>query len=297
MQAHEAVAHKLGVPYSLPPPGPTVDGVVLESTPIESVAAGDCADVPLMIGACRDEMGLFLMSEDYFANADPSACQTTRSPLFLGPFGAAGRETLEQWLGPGAERVIDAYRRSRPNATDAQIEAAIRGDRQLLVPSLRFAEALAETGRRPIFVYSFDWVSQVLPQLGAFHNMDVEFFFSTTEEVAITRLDPSSARLATQMGDALIAFAHSSDPDHPGLPHWPRYDARKRATMIFGRSCHIANDPRAEELAAWRSTPTDRLGYDSNRRTRLRSLGPFRKVSHSESAHISAARSRVTKLG
>lgn len=288
VEAHASLAGRLGVRYALPPPGMTIDGRVLPRNPIESVSAGECADVPLLVGACRDELGVFLMDEDYFARRDSGSAPVVKGSLNLEAFAAAGRESLVEWLGAGAEQIIDTYRRNRPDASDAEIEAAIRGDRQLVIPSLRFAEEFMRLQSSPVFAYSFEWVSSVLPQLGAFHNMDVGFFFSTTDLVPVTRLDPSSAVLADQMSDALIAFARSGNPNHPGLPHWPSYDRERRLTMIFDRNCNVVEDPHGEERRVWDAVPTDRLGYDCHRRTRLLDFAarePWHSYQSSCSAH------------
>ena len=263
VRTHEVVSQRLGVPYVLPPPGPTIDGVVLPLSPIQAAVAGECADVPLIIGACRDETKLFLLKEDSFAGQGGAGTspKPDRAKELDGPLAMVGREAFEEWLGPGAAEIIDAYRRSRPDASFPEIESAVRGDRQFLVPSLRFAEALLETGRAPVYVYSFAWESDVVPGLGAFHSMDIQFFFSTTERMPITNLDPTSRPLAERMTDALIAFARTGDPNHPGLPQWAPYDPARRATMIFDRACEVADDPRSEERRAWQSVPTDRLGF------------------------------------
>jgi para-nitrobenzyl esterase len=68
-------------------------------------------------------------------------------------------------------------------------------------------------------------------------------------------LGPERLVLSNRMGDAWLAFAHRSDPNHPGLPHWPLYDAATRATMIFNSDCAVLNDPDAAERIAMRAVP------------------------------------------
>ena len=45
----------------------------------------------------------------------------------------------------------------------------------------------------------------------------------------------------------LAAFAHTGNTSHEGLPAWPRYDARQRATMILGGACKVQDAPREPE--------------------------------------------------
>jgi carboxylesterase type B len=47
------------------------------------------------------------------------------------------------------------------------------------------------------------------------------------------------------MMDAWIAFARSGDPG------WPAYDAERRTTMLFGRTCGTEDDPQGEERRVW----------------------------------------------
>jgi para-nitrobenzyl esterase len=211
-----------------------------------------------MIGACRDETKLFLLDRDHVAVTSERDRQ--RAPVHDSPLASTGRDDFVHWLGPDAERIVSAYARSRPGATFLELEAAIRGDRQFLIPSVRFAEAQMASRTSPVFFYSFDWVSPLLPQLGAFHSNDIPFFFSNTQRMALNR-DPSSFELATKMSDALIAFARSGDPSHPTLPRWDPYDPQRRATMIFDGTCRVDEDPRADERHAWEEVSLDYIGF------------------------------------
>ncbi|MND03870.1 Para-nitrobenzyl esterase [compost metagenome] len=45
------------------------------------------------------------------------------------------------------------------------------------------------------------------------------------------------------MSEAWIAFARTGDPNHPGIPQWPSYDAERRATMVFDTQSRVVDDP------------------------------------------------------
>ncbi len=62
---------------------------------------------------------------------------------------------------------------------------------------------------------------------------------------------PDAETLAARMMDAWIAFARNGEPGHEDLPAWARYDAAKRATLVFDRECELAHAPLDAERAAW----------------------------------------------
>jgi para-nitrobenzyl esterase len=61
---------------------------------------------------------------------------------------------------------------------------------------------------------------------------------------------PEARALAARISAAWVQFARTGDPNHGGLPEWPRFDAAKRATMVFDDACAAKADPDGEELKA-----------------------------------------------
>jgi para-nitrobenzyl esterase len=45
------------------------------------------------------------------------------------------------------------------------------------------------------------------------------------------------------MSEAWLAFARTGNPATPALPHWPAYDAERRATMVFNSESRLVEDP------------------------------------------------------
>jgi para-nitrobenzyl esterase len=56
-------------------------------------------------------------------------------------------------------------------------------------------------------------------------------------------------KVADAMSAAWIAFARSGSPNASGLPLWPAYDPRKRATMTFDVVSASVDDPLRREHA------------------------------------------------
>ena len=94
--------------------------------------------------------------------------------------------------------------------------------------------------------------------LKASHAMEIPFVFDHPDKVPFTGKGDDRYELAASMSQAWIAFARNGNPNFDGLPHWPPYDTKIRATMIFNVPCRVENDPRREERLVWKGKPAPR---------------------------------------
>jgi para-nitrobenzyl esterase len=94
-------------------------------------------------------------------------------------------------------------------------------------------------------MYWFGWNTPVLDgRPRSFHASDLAFVFDNTDRcAAMTGGTPEARALAARMSDAWVAFARTGDPNHPGLPAWPRFDARRGALMLFDNEPVVLDDP------------------------------------------------------
>jgi para-nitrobenzyl esterase len=77
----------------------------------------------------------------------------------------------------------------------------------------------------------------------AYHCAELPFVFDNTDRAAAKTGGTVEARaLAARVSEAWIAFARSGDPNHAGLPSWPRYDAARGALMVFDNECVVKDD-------------------------------------------------------
>jgi para-nitrobenzyl esterase len=106
------------------------------------------------------------------------------------------------------------------------------------------AEARARAGA-PAYVYQVDFTSRTDPRRGAFHTMDIPLVFGTLDAAGSQTGTGADARAASAaMQESFVAFARAGDPNHSGMPRWPKYDLAKRSTMIFDTQSQVENDPR-----------------------------------------------------
>jgi len=214
---------------------PVVDGNYLPTHPFDPVAAPTAADIPLIIGTNRDENTTFLA-------VDPRRRRLTEPEL---------RERLSPVLGDKLDKIINTYKRTRPDATpwDLFVGISSEGTRRACIA---LAERKAAGSPAPVFMYLFTWETDYLGDLfKACHVLEIPFVFDNVDDLAITGGRPDKYELVEAVSEAWAAFARSGDPNHPGIPKWEPYSADNRATMLFDVPCQVENDPYREELDAW----------------------------------------------
>jgi len=232
-----------GLPFQ-----PVVDGDVLPRDPFELVRDGGARDVAVLIGTTLDEMKLFDLM-------DPKARELDDDRLL---------RRCERTVGAARGRAaIDRYRALRSErgaaTTAPDLWSALESDRLMRAPAMRLAELQAAV-QPAVYAYLFTWSSPFADgALGACHALDIPFVFGTLDEPRIAPFagdGPDAQRLAYQMQDAWIAFARGGDPNHDGLPNWPRYERTRRSTMLLGRECGVVDAPYEAERAFWDPLPS-----------------------------------------
>jgi len=176
--------------------GPTVDGQVLPWTVADGLARGQGADIPVLLGATRDEFsGTAIGARSLFHDADPVAL-------------------LE---GTGLDAATATrYAGSLPGRHPAEVLGQSVTDRVFRRHVLEWA-ALRATAAAPTFAYDFAWRSPVDGLSG--HYLDVPFAWDVLDEPYVVRVagnhPPQS--LADTVHGAYVAFIRDGDP---GWPRW-----------------------------------------------------------------------------
>jgi para-nitrobenzyl esterase len=214
--------------------GPVVDGRTLPTDPFDPVAPALSASVPLLIGTVETEVTFFPGQP-----LDPIDDPTLRSRV---------KQLLHGVADADVERIIAAYRKGRPGAsnTDLFLIMASDGFRQAI---LLEADRKVSQGGAPVYQYYFTWHSPVREgKLRAFHTVEIPFVFDNVDAAkSMTGSGADRYALARRMSRAWAAFARTGDPNHAGLPRWAPYDTMRRATMIFNDECRLVDDPHGSE--------------------------------------------------
>jgi para-nitrobenzyl esterase len=197
--------------------GSIIDGKIVVETPEQAFRAGRQAKVPLIAGANSNEFGFaFARSLDEL----------------LAPFGASREKALA---------IYD------PNNTkDLRVIGGLIGSDRMMVEPARFiVRAVAAAGERA-YLYRFSYVAESMRKQwhGAPHATEIPFVFDTVAARYLKELTPADAAIADAANAYWVAFAKTGDPNGPGRPNWPRYDAAKDLLLNFGESGPVAGpDP------------------------------------------------------
>jgi len=209
---------------------PVLDGKVIPGHPMDPPSPLG-ADVPAMIGSCRDDMKMMMLGQPWFGSLDDEGLRTIAKNNF----------------GELAERALSIYKGLYPNATPTEIASAFVTDRVMWAGSIRWAERKSSAGSAPVFLYRWDYATPALGGiLGATHGGDIPFAFNNFDLTPMAGDRPENGRMGQIVSEAWVRFVHDGDPNHKDLPTWGTYSQEDRKTMVLDTDPHVEVDPQAE---------------------------------------------------
>ncbi|RYY09382.1 MAG: carboxylesterase/lipase family protein, partial [Chitinophagaceae bacterium] len=209
--------------------GPGMDGnfIPYQVTDPKGMEISD--DVPLLVGTTKNE----------FAPFNPALRNLTMEKV---------NENLKKQYGDKSQAYMDAVSKAYPGKLDPGNYVDL--DIMFRTGAIRQAD-MKSTQPAPVYMYMFSWQSPVLDgQFKAMHCMELPFVFDNIERCReMTGGGKNAKLLAEKMSQSWINFARTGNPNHAGLPSWPKYTAKNGATMIFDNVNVVKNHHDKELLA------------------------------------------------
>lgn len=211
---------------------PIIDGEIIEDIPLNVLRNKKGNTCDLLIGYNTDEMNYFLIPTGLL--------KKIRLNLVL--------NMAVSKVHPAPSALITIFKKEHPRKNLGQLFSAILTSYQAQVPSIRFANAQAQSGAAT-FMYEFAWPSSVKNfSYGAYHGVEMPFVFNNLQSKGFRgMLGPLGGpqQLADKMQDAWVKFAKT------GNPGWDAYTNDERKTMLINNVWQLQTNPHANVLAAW----------------------------------------------
>jgi para-nitrobenzyl esterase len=210
--------------------GPVVDGRSVPHQTWKPGAPPEAAGVSLIVGNCKDESTLFSLSDTALYSLDWPTLKEREIKAGI-PEGQVGS-------------LLDKYRQDYPADSPSDLYFRISADRGARTNAIAQAQAKLDQQSGDVYMYNFAWDTPLDDgRLRAFHTAELPLAMRLV-------LNPEAEELSKQIAGAWAAFARTGNPNHDGLPHWEKYSATNKATMVFdvGKTALVDN-PAHDELA------------------------------------------------
>jgi para-nitrobenzyl esterase len=194
---------------------PVVDGKVLTDIPFVAARKGAGADVALLIGTNREEMG--------------------------------GAPKM-----PEEMKAFSRFKELHPGLNDEQLKRQFGAERQFGAPSWIFADSHSSSGGAT-YVYLFTWSGLTGPNAGlAIHGLEVSLVWDHAAALASRYVvpEPYIQALVADMHGLWSSFIKTGTPANPNVPAWPRWTERDRRFMEIDTTFRVSSLNSAE-LALW----------------------------------------------
>lgn len=233
--------------------GPVVDGNVLPHHPFDPAAPEISKNKPLLVGWNEDEYNFFIW-------------QRKETDLIKMDFEGLHKK-LEPFHGADTAKMIETYRKTRPDASAIDVFVAISSIAMMGLGSIDIAEKKVKQNGAPVYLYNFGYKSEkkILDTdypMGTPHAMDISFKFNN-EVPPKNPSQPSESFFGGKKTERFVAshhfaelwttFARTGKPAAKDVPEWPAYNLKNRPTMRIDTKCEVINNRFGEELAMWRS--------------------------------------------
>jgi para-nitrobenzyl esterase len=206
---------------------PTIDGYFFPQPPREIIAAGQQAQIPLLIGWNSEEMN----ARAILGQEEPTPENYKNAVQKL--YGEKAEEVLKLYPGNNKEEILQA-------ATD------LAGDRFIGYSTWIWGELHGQTSDQPVYRYLYNRPRpEMRPEmgdataglaggivrgegankqprpLGAVHSAEIEYAMGNLPTNRVYDWEPEDYKVSEIMQGFFVNFIKSGDPNGLGVPAWP----------------------------------------------------------------------------
>ncbi|HEV2531813.1 carboxylesterase/lipase family protein [Phenylobacterium sp.] len=204
--------------------GPTVDGQAIPVQPWGTEAPAQSAQVPLLVGSNLNEYSPSL--------GNPALEDLTEDRA----------KAMAKSIGGASDDAWAAMRRVHPDLKPVEVLSRLVSN-QFRYPCYQQARTKGRQAGAGTWLYRFDYnPATVLDgRVRAFHCAEMAYALDNVDRCLNATGGTAEARtLAAKMSGAWLAFAHTGNPNHAGLPHWPAVtEAPETPNMAFDKVCRV----------------------------------------------------------
>jgi para-nitrobenzyl esterase len=210
---------------------PNFDGKILPGDQYLRYSAGHFNDTPILIGTNSDEGALFV--------------RRAMTP-------AAFEAVVRAGYGDRADLILNAYPHA-DNMAATRAAKRLARDTTFAWSTWTWARLQSQRGKSQAFIYYFDHRTPQSPD-GANHGSEIAFVFHTLSAPGlggvVVKTTPADVKLSEQMQHYWVNFATNGDPNGPGLPSWPAFDAKTQKAMVLDDAPSARPLPNQAQLQA-----------------------------------------------
>ncbi|GEM46281.1 carboxylesterase/lipase family protein [Deinococcus cellulosilyticus] len=238
-------------PFGIPGFPAVVDGHFFREVPLQTFAQKQQAPVPLLVGWNSQEM-----DAGFLLGPPPYTVEQYQ-------------KTLQSRFGELADDLFRVY----PAQTDQEVDdaaTALSGDLFIGYSTGKWAELHSLAGH-PVFRYLYSHprphmtesfagqvpglaggtreataAEMVPPAKGAVHSADIEYFMGNLDSNPVYAWTEKDFELSKLMQRVYVHFARNHDPNHEGLPVWPRLEGGQGTLMELNLPPQVFSDPHPE---------------------------------------------------
>jgi para-nitrobenzyl esterase len=220
--------------------GSVVDGYFLPKPTVEIYAAGEQADIPLLLGWNSEEMNARAVLGQDPATPEGYASAVRRL------YGERAAEVLRLYPGTTEEEVLQS-------ATD------LASDRFIAYSTWKWGDLHARTSGEPVYRYYYTRprppmrpemggavaglaggvvsnpaaANRPPPPRGAVHSAEIEYAMGNLDRNRVFAWTPEDYRVSQIMQGYFANFIRTGDPNGAGLPRWPALSGDGGAVMYI----------------------------------------------------------------